>query len=130
MKQLSAAMALLLTASLPVHAAWAAEPANPLKPCLRKGEKPPPKTKNMPPWGVEIVTDFSRKAALADFGQMQKRHGRALGDASPIVVPTCDLTRGTHLLYSVRIGQSSRKAAADYCKSLQSKGLACIVRKN
>lgn len=131
MRSLIAAIALVLSMTLPLGAGSAlAAGKSDLAACLRKGEQPPMADPNLPPWGVVLVSDFSRKAALTDFYQMQKRHRRALRDVRPIIVPVCDLTRGTSLLYSVRVGQPDRKAADHFCKRLRKEGIACVVQTN
>jgi hypothetical protein len=53
-----------------------------------------------------------------------------LGSYAPILVETCDLSLGTKLRYSARIGMQSRDDADKLCASLQAAGGACIVQKN
>ena len=82
------------------------------------------------PWGVEIVTAFSKQQALDEFARIKQDQADILGDYSPILVEVCNLSMGTDLQYSAQIGMVSREAADDLCAKLKAKGGACIVQKN
>ncbi len=82
------------------------------------------------PWGAQISTAFSKTKALAQFSRVKRRHGGALPQAEPFVLPKRHLSRGRRPLYMVQIGASSRKEAAEICGALRRDGGACIVKKN
>lgn len=110
-----------------------AQESDPLAPCLEDGKTLPPDAQGPKPdtaWGVVLATDFDKQKALDQFSRMQDAHEDLLGDVSPIVVPTCDLSLGQEISYSVRIGADSRDAADDLCGKLQAGGVACVVEAN
>jgi len=83
-----------------------------------------------PQWGVEIASSFSKQQTLDEFSQAKKKYDGILGSYSPTIVEVCDLSMGTDLRYSARVGLDDRDAADTLCAKLQAAGGACIVLKN
>jgi hypothetical protein len=128
--------ALLALFTLLAATAGTAGPATdtegPLSPCVsaQADSDAPASDQPLAPWGVEIASDFSKDDALVAFDRARQAYPDILGSYAPILVETCDLSLGTKLRYSARIGMQSRDDADKLCTKLQAAGGACIVQKN
>ncbi len=81
-------------------------------------------------WGVDVATTISKQDTLDAFAQMQQDYKDVLGNVEPFVVAQCNLSMGTKLQYSARIGAASRDDAESLCDKIRQAGGACIVQKN
>ncbi len=120
-----AILALLLAA--PALAGAPVEQGDKLSPCQGASAA---LSKPSTPWGVEIATSFSKQEALDNFAKAKQSYADVLGDYDPILVEQCNLSMGTDVQYSARIGLDNRDAADQLCAKLQAAGGACIVQKN
>jgi len=105
----------------------------PLAPCAQpqaEASADPSSVKPAYAWGVEIATSFSKQEALDDFAGTKQDHADLLGSYEPIIVEQCNLSMGTDLQYSARIGMDCREDADELCAKLKAAGGACIVQKN
>jgi SPOR domain len=118
---------LALLVAVPALAGAPVEQDGPLAPCQGASTSvDEPST----PWGVEIAASFSKQKALDSFAEAKQTYAGVLGDYEPVLVEYCDLSLGTDIRYSARIGLESRDAADQLCAKLQAAGGACIVQKN
>jgi hypothetical protein len=123
-----AAFCLMLAAS-PALAKSPVEAGDPLSPCVQGSASSDDADKSGPPWGVEIASSFNKEQALDEFARAKQDHNDILADYAPMVVAVCNLSMGTELRYSVRVGMEDRDAADKLCAKLQTAGGACIVLK-
>ncbi|MEG6507418.1 hypothetical protein V6C03_00360 [Methyloligella sp. 2.7D] len=79
-------------------------------------------------WGVELASGFNKDKVLQKFNDIQSAHQDLLGSYSAVVVPTCDLSLGTAITYSLRVLQPSREDADTLCGKLSKQNVACVVR--
>jgi len=119
----------MLAASLAL-AETPVEAGDPLSPCVNGSASSGDITKSGPLWGVEIASSFSKEQALDEFARAKQDHNDILADYAPMVVAVCNLSMGTELRYSARVGLENRDAADKLCAKLQTAGGACIVLKN
>jgi hypothetical protein len=82
------------------------------------------------PWGVQLAGDFSKDRALASYARTRQRFASILNDATPMVIGTRMLSRGSGAFYRVRIPAATREAAIDICNRLHKAGGACVVLKS
>lgn len=125
-------LTLVLGIALSAGAAWAGRKADRLDTCLQHTEGTEAsalKRDGSASWGVDLISAFSERKAWNKYRKLQKAHRDVLSDLNPILVVGCNLTLGTHPLYTVRISKKTRKDATDLCKTLREKGIACIVHK-
>jgi hypothetical protein len=131
MKVLPLAIASLLFAACPALAGAPVEQEGPLAPCVQTDTS----TNDNDPdsasgWGVEIATAFSKQEALDEFADVKSSYSNLLGNYDPMLVEVCNLSMGTKVQYSARVGTDSREAADQLCAQLRAAGGACIVQKN
>ena len=120
----------LMLAASPALAETAVEAGDPLAPCTNGSASSSDITKSGPPWGVEIASSFDKKHALDEFARAKQDYNDIFADYIPMVVAVCNLSMGTDLRYSARVGMGSRDDADKLCAKLQAAGGACIVLKN
>ena len=119
-----------MLAAYPALAEIPVEAGDPLAPCVKGSASSDDAGKSGQPWGVELASSFSEQETLDDFAKAKDQYNDILGDYSPTIVEVCDLSMGTDLRYSARIGMDNRDAADKLCAKLQTAGGACIVLKN
>ena len=102
----------------------------PLSPCTASAEASSDASKSAPPWGVELASGFSKDELFDNFAQMKQAYPSILADYEPMLIEQCNLSLGTKLTYSVRIGTDSRNEADDLCTKLRASGGVCVVQKN
>lgn len=129
-RRLLAAFCLMLFAVTPALAELPIEAGDPLAPCERGSKSRDDATASGPAWGIEIASAFNEDKALDEFAEAKKTYHDILGDYAPMVLVVCDLSMGTDLRYSARIGMEKRDAADTLCAKLRTAGGACIVLKN
>ena len=81
-----------------------------------------------PSWGVQLIGNASRMAALAAFYKLQKTYGSVLGSREPLVLRS-SAGRNTSW-YRVRVGSDTRNDAERLCSSLRAVGGSCLVQMN
>lgn len=89
-----------------------------------------PKAGQWQPWGVLLAQNFSPDIARAAFVRAQGRFPDLLNDKDLLLITTRNLSIGTRTRYSAQIGFPERKAAQEFCNTLQAAGGNCIVQKN
>jgi hypothetical protein len=123
----------LMLAISPALAGPSVEHEGPLSPCVQTEATASEEADNpqaAQAWGVEIATAFSEQEALDEFASVKGSYSDLLGAYDPMLVEVCNLSMGTKLQYSARIGTDSREAADQLCAQLRAAGGACIVQKN
>jgi hypothetical protein len=126
---LTVALGLMLTA-VPAFGEPQVEQEGPLSPCVEGSSSDAGSDQSKDHWGVEIASSFSKQETLDAFAKAKDEYSGILGDYSPTIVEVCDLSMGTDLRYSARVGLDDRDAADKLCAKLQAAGGACIVLKN
>ncbi len=81
-----------------------------------------------PSWGVQLVGNASKIAALAAFYQMKKTYASVLGSREPLVLRSSAGRNASW--YRVRIGADTRNDAERLCSSLRAVGGSCLVQMN
>jgi hypothetical protein len=79
------------------------------------------------PWGVQLAGNFSKQRAIASFVRARKRYATVVGDASPMVIGTRLLSRGTRTFYRVRLPAETRQSAEALCRRIRAAGGDCVV---
>lgn len=81
-----------------------------------------------PSWGVQLVGNASKIAALAAYYKMQKTYPSVLSSHEPLILRS---TAGRNASwYRVRIGADTRSDADRLCSSLRAAGGSCLVQMN
>jgi hypothetical protein len=133
MRQIPLVVCCLTLLAGPALAGPAEEQDGPQSPCVSPEDAPAETsaaTQQGPAWGVELATSFSKQEALDQFADAKASYADLLGSYQPLIVTVCDLSLGTQLQYSARIGMDSREAADALCGKIRAAGGACIVQKN
>jgi hypothetical protein len=81
-----------------------------------------------PVWGVQLIGNASRTAALAAFYKLQKTYASVLQAHEPLLLAS-SVGRNTNW-YRVRIGADTRSEAERLCSSLRAVGGSCLVQTN
>jgi Transglycosylase SLT domain/SPOR domain len=81
-----------------------------------------------PSWGVQLVGNASKSAALAAFYKMQNTYASVLGSHEPLVLRSSAGRNASW--YRVRIGADTRTDAQQLCSSLRAIGGSCLVQMN
>jgi hypothetical protein len=81
-----------------------------------------------PSWGVQLVGNTSKLAALAAFHKMQKTYASVLGSHEPLILRSSAGRNASW--YRVRIGADTRSDAERLCSSLRTVGGSCLVQMN
>jgi len=95
----------------------------PSKPTIAAQPKPPP-------WGVQLVGNWSEARALASYDSMQKQYPAILQGRPPVLIHSRIAGRGPAVWTRVRVGAETRESAEKLCASLKSAGGSCIVLRN
>jgi len=81
-----------------------------------------------PSWGVQLIGNASRMAALDAFYKLQKTYGSILGSREPLVLRSSAGRNASW--YRVRVGADTRNDAERLCSSLRAVGGSCLVQMN
>ena len=81
-----------------------------------------------PSWGVQLIGNASRMAALDAFYKLQKTYGSILGSREPLVLRSSAGRNASW--YRVRVGSDTRNDAERLCSSLRAVGGSCLVQMN
>ena len=95
----------------------------PSKPVLPAQPKPPP-------WGVQLVGNWSEARALAGYDSLQKQYPAILGGRQPVLIHNKIAGRGPAVWTRVRVGADTRENAERLCSNLRSAGGSCVVLRN
>lgn len=82
------------------------------------------------PWGVQLAAGFSRERVLASYSAIERQNRELLAGHDMVILRSVLRSRGTNAFYQVRIGTTSRIAANELCKRLQTIRIACMVLRN
>ena len=92
------------------------------------GKAAEPSAPPRPSWGVQLIGNASRLAALAAFYKLQKTYGSILGSREPLVLRSSAGRNASW--YRVRLGADTRNDAERLCSSLRAVGGSCLVQMN
>ena len=92
------------------------------------GKAAEPTAPPRPSWGVQLIGNASRMAALAAFYKLQKTYGSILGSREPLVLRSSAGRNASW--YRVRLGADTRNDAERLCSSLRAVGGSCLVQMN
>ena len=81
-----------------------------------------------PVWGVQLIGNASKLAALDAFYKLQKTYMSVLGSHEPLVLRSSAGRNASW--YRVRIGADTRSDAEQVCLSLRAVGGSCLVQMN
>jgi transglycosylase-like protein with SLT domain/sporulation related protein len=81
-----------------------------------------------PAWGVQLISNASQAAALAEFHKLQKTYRSVLESHEPLVLRS-SVGRNASW-YRVRVGADTRNDAERLCSSLRAVGGSCLVQSN
>jgi len=81
------------------------------------------------PWVLQLTSNSSESAALAEYRGLQKKYPSILGDRQPLVVRS-RVGSGSAISYLVQVAESTRERANQLCAKLQAAGARCIVTRN
>jgi hypothetical protein len=81
------------------------------------------------PWGVQVAEHFSAATASRIYARLRTGFPDKLSTQPPMLVPVRNRSFGTRLRHAARIGAGSQGEAIDICRQLQSRSIACLVRK-
>jgi len=81
------------------------------------------------PWVLQLTSQVSESAAIAEYRDLQKKFPSILGDRQPLVVRS-RAGSGPAIWYLVQVAESTRERANQLCSKLQAAGAKCIVTRN
>ncbi len=81
------------------------------------------------PWGVQVAEHFSASTASRIYARLRKNFPGKLATQPPMLIPVRNRSLGTRVRHAARIGAASQSEAVDICRQLQSRAIACLVRK-
>jgi hypothetical protein len=87
-----------------------------------------PTSPSRPNWGVQLIGNTSRVAALTAFYKLQKSYPSVLGSQEPLVLRSSAGRNASW--YRVRVGADTRNDAERLCSSLRAVGGSCLVQMN
>lgn len=117
-------------------AALRAEPAKPNQNPGASGEtqaKPAESIVPKPssrPWGLQLIGDRSKSAAMQQYAAMRQQFPTILGPRAPEVFPRRVGGRRPTFWYQIRVSEVSRQSATTLCTRLKSAGGQCLVIRN
>lgn len=82
------------------------------------------------PWGALIAANFNERTALSMYQRIKLRFPKLIAERQPMVTRKKNLSRGTHQMVFVILGEATAQDAQATCQSLNAVGAPCVVRKN
>jgi hypothetical protein len=82
------------------------------------------------PWGALIAANFNERTALSMYKRLKLRFPKLIAERQPMITRKKNLSRGTHTIVFVMLGETTAQAAQSTCQSLNTAGAPCVVRKN
>lgn len=79
------------------------------------------------PWGVQLAGNFSKALALASYARARKTYAMIIGNATPMIIGTRLMSRGSRAFYRVRVPAPTRLAAEKLCDKIRDAGGSCLV---
>lgn len=79
------------------------------------------------PWGVQLAGNFSKALALAAYARARQSYAAIIGEATPMIIGTRLMSRGSRAFYRVRVPAPTRVAADKLCDRIRAVGGSCAV---